>query len=236
MIRVAIVDDHSETCKEMQGYIQNYCALTQEAIETVVFSDGEELVEEYGSGFDIIFLDVKMKHMDGMSTAEYIRRLDQEVTIIFVTSIAQYAIKGYEVNAMDYLLKPVSEFTFTERLRKAIARIQKRKGAILSIPVENGIYRLDTRKIYYLESEGHKLHIYAESGDWTILGTMKAMEKQLAEYNFARCNNGYLVNLANVKTVRQNEVEVGCYTLQISRPKRKAFMEALMRYIVHVGH
>lgn len=235
MIRVAIVDDEQEACREMVSYVEKYCARTLEKIETVVFSDGEALVEEYGAGFDILFLDVRMKHMDGMTTAEYIRKLDQEVEIIFVTSMAQYAIKGYEVRAMDYLVKPVSECAFAERLHKAIGRIRKRTGTILLIPVENGAYRLDTRKIHYIESEGHKLHIYAETGDWTLSGTMKAMESQLASHHFARCNNGYLVNLANVKTVRQNAVVVGNYTIQISRPKRKAFMEALMNYIVHAG-
>lgn len=235
MFRVAIVDDQPEDCRAMVSYVRKYAARTLENIETVVFADGEELVEEYGMGFDILFLDVRMKHMDGMATAEYIRRLDQEVEIIFVTSMAQYAIKGYEVGAMDYLVKPVSEAAFAQRLHKAIGRIRKRSGTILSIPVENGVCRLSTRKIHYIESEGHKLHIYAESGDWTMSGTMKAMESQLAPYHFARCNNGYLVNLAHVRTVQQNAVVVGDHTLQISRPKRKAFLEALMNYVVHAG-
>ena len=101
----------------------------------------------------------------------------------------------------------------------------------LALPVEGGLRRLDSSLIYYLESEGHRVHFYTEEGDFAAAGTLKAFEEKLAERPFARCNSGYLVNLAQVKGVQQGMVQVGPYELQLSRPRRKAFLAALADHI-----
>ena len=101
----------------------------------------------------------------------------------------------------------------------------------LALPVEGGLRRLDSSLIYYLESEGHRVHFYTEEGDFAAAGTLKAFEEKLAERPFARCNSGYLVNLAQVKSVQQGMVQVGPYELQVSRPRRKAFLAALADHI-----
>ena len=84
---------------------------------------------------------------------------------------------------------------------------------------------------YYLESEGHRVHFYTDEGDFSAPGTLKAFEEKLADCPFARCNSGYLVNLAQVRELRQSTVQVGPCELQVSRPKRKAFLAALTDYI-----
>ena len=99
------------------------------------------------------------------------------------------------------------------------------------MPVEGGLRRLDTASIYYLESEGHRVHFYTDEGDFSAPGALKTFEEKLAACPFARCNSGYLVNLVQVRGVQQNTVEVGPYELQVSRPKRKSFLAALTDYI-----
>lgn len=91
--------------------------------------------------------------------------------------------------------------------------------------------RLDAATIYYIESEGHRVHFYTEDGDFSAPGALKVLEEKLAGRLFARCNSGYLVNLAQVSGVQQNTVRVGPHELQISRPKRRAFLAALADYI-----
>ena len=91
--------------------------------------------------------------------------------------------------------------------------------------------RLDAATIYYIESEGHRVHFYTEDGDFSAPGALKALEEKLTSRLFARCNSGYLVNLAQVSGVQQNTVQVGPHELQISRPKRRAFLAALADYI-----
>ena len=194
-------------------------------------ADGMELLDDYRPVYDVLFLDVEMKHLDGMETARRVRELDKDVIIVFITNMAQYAIGGYAVGALDYVLKPVPYFAFSQQLRKAEEQLRRRARHYLALPVEGGLRRLDSSLIYYLESEGHRVHFYTEEGDFVAAGTLKAFEEKLAERPFARCNSGYLVNLAQVKSVQQGMVQVGPYELQVSRPRRKAFLAALADHI-----
>ena len=231
MIRVAIVEDEAEIREQLMGYVQRYTRQYGTAFEVKTFADGLEILEDYRPAYDLILLDVEMKHLDGMETARRIRELDPDVMLVFITNMAQYAIKGYAVGALDYVLKPVPYFAFSQQLQKVEAQLRRRTRHYLAVPVEGGLRRLDTSRIYYIESEGHRVHFYTEEGDFVAPGALKALEEKLADRPFARCNSGYLVNLAQVRAVQQNTVEVGPYELQVSRPKRKSFLAALTDYI-----
>ena len=145
--------------------------------------------------------------------------------------MAQFAIRGYAVDALDYVLKPVPYFAFSQQLQKAVDRLRKHRKTFLTVPIDGGLRRIDVNTIYYLESEGHSVRIYTEDGESLAPGSLKSYEEKLADKPFARCNSGYLVNLEQVMEVQQNTVQVGPYALQISRPKKKAFLEALTDYI-----
>ena len=231
MIHIALVEDEAEVRAQLQGYVQRHTRQYGTEFAVTEFADGMELLDDYRPVYDILFLDVEMKHLDGMTTAERIRQMDADVILIFITNMAQYAIRGYSVGALDYVLKPVPYFAFSQQLLKAVARLEKRAKRYLTVPVEGGLRRLDTASIYYLESEGHRVHFYTDEGDFSAPGALKTFEEKLADCPFARCNSGYLVNLAQVQAVQQNTVQVGPYELQISRPKRKAFLAALTDYI-----
>lgn len=231
MIRVAIVEDEAEIREQLMGYVQRYTRQYGTAFEVKTFADGLEILEDYRPAYDLILLDIEMKHLDGMETARRIRELDPDVRLVFITNMAQYAIKGYAVGALDYVLKPVPYFAFSQQLQKVEEQLRRRTRHYLAVPVEGGLRRLDTSRIYYIESEGHRVHFYTEEGDFAAPGALKALEEKLADRPFARCNSGYLVNLAQVQAVQQNTVEVGPYELQVSRPKRKSFLAALTDYI-----
>lgn len=231
MIRVAIVEDEAEIREQLMGYVQRYTRQYGTAFEVKTFADGLEILEDYRPAYDLILLDIEMKHLDGMETARRIRELDPDVMLVFITNMAQYAIKGYAVGALDYVLKPVPYFAFSQQLQKVEAQLRRRTRHYLAVSVEGGLRRLDTSRIYYIESEGHRVHFYTEEGDFATPGALKALEEKLADRPFARCNSGYLVNLAQVRAVQQNTVEVGPYELQVSRPKRKSFLAALTDYI-----
>ena len=231
MTRIAIVEDEAAVREQLAGYVQRYTRQYGTQFEVTMFTDGVEILEDYRPVYDIIFLDVEMLHLDGMETARRIRELDSDVLLIFITNMAQYAIKGYAVGALDYVLKPVPYFAFSQQLQKAVNQLAKRTRHYLAVPVDGGMRRLDAATIYYIESEGHRVHFYTEDGDFSAPGALKALEEKLAGRLFARCNSGYLVNLAQVSGVQQNTVQVGPHELQISRPKRRAFLAALADYI-----
>lgn len=110
MIRIAIVEDETVYKEQLIEYLKEFEQERSETLKIDTFSDGDEIVENYQAQFDIILMDIQMNFMDGMSAAEEIRKIDSEVVIIFITNLAQYAIKGYEVDALDYILKPISYF------------------------------------------------------------------------------------------------------------------------------
>ena len=231
MIRIAMVEDEAAVREQLQGYIQRYTRQYGTEFAVTEFSDGVEILDAYRPVYDIVLLDVEMKHLDGMETARRIRELDRDVVLLFITNMAQYAIKGYAVGALDYVLKPVPYFAFSQQLQKAEEKLRRRARHYLAVPVEGGLRRLDTAQIYYMESEGHRVHFYTEKGEFLAPGALKTFEEKLADLPFARCNSGYLVNLAQVKSVQQGLAQVGPYELQVSRPKRKSFLAALADYI-----
>ena len=231
MIRIAILEDEAPVREDLAGYLRRYTRQYGTKFEVSLFADGDEILEDYRPNWDIILLDVEMPRLDGMTTAERIRKLDSEVILIFITNMAQYAIRGYAVDAMDYILKPVPYFAFSQQLQKAIRRLEKRAKAYLMVPVEGGFRRVDLSGVYYLESAGHKVRLYTEEGEWTAPGSLRQYEETLADKQFARCNSGYLVNLAQVRGMQDGMVLVGPHSLQISRPRRKAFVEALTDYV-----
>lgn len=231
MIRIAIVEDETEEREQLVSYVTRYTR--QYGIEFAVsqFGDGDEILEHYRPVYDIIFLDVEMKRLDGMETAARIRTMDDDVLLIFITNMAQYAIRGYAVGALDYVLKPVPYFAFSQQLQKAVGQLKKKEKHYLAVPVDGGLRRVDTASIYYIESDGHRVRFYTENGEISCTGTLKTFEEKLENRPFARCNSCYLVNLAQVQGVQQNDAEVGPYTVQISRPRRKAFLAALADHI-----
>ena len=231
MIRIAMVEDEAAVREQLQGYIQRYTRQYGTEFAVTEFSDGVEILDAYRPVYDIVLLDVEMKHLDGMETARRIRELDRDVVLLFITNMAQYAIKGYAVGALDYVLKPVPYFAFSQQLQKAEEKLRRRARHYLAVSVEGGLRRLDTAQIYYMESEGHRVHFYTEEGEFSAPGALKTFEEKLADLPFARCNSGYLVNLAQVKSVQQGLAQVGPYELQVSRPKRKSFLAALADYI-----
>lgn len=113
MTRIAIVEDEAAVREQLAGYVQRYTRQYGTQFEVTMFTDGVEILEDYRPVYDIIFLDVEMQHLDGMETARRIRELDSDVLLIFITNMAQYAIKGYAVGALDYVLKPVPYFAFS---------------------------------------------------------------------------------------------------------------------------
>lgn len=230
MIRIAIVEDEDSYVKELTGYLEQYQREEKETFEITVYRDGDGIVADYKAQFDVIFMDIQMKFVDGMTAAEEIRKMDTEVIIIFITNMTQYAIRGYEVDALDYVLKPVSYFAFSQKLKRAVARTKRRNEHYITLTVKGGILRLDVSELYYVESSGHNLVFHTGNGSYLSSGTMKSMEDQLAGLGFSRANKCYLINLKHVEGIQDKCAVVKGEQLQISRPRMNVFMQDLTKY------
>lgn len=232
MIHIAIVEDDDKYADTMQEYLCKFGEEQQEQFQISRFHDGYEIVDGYNKAQDIILMDIEMGLMDGMEAAEQIRKVDEQVVIIFITNMAQYALRGYKVNALDYVLKPISYASFTETLKKAIRSLDKTREKYLSISMRDGVRRIRTSDIEWIESMGHRLTFYTVDGTYeTTVFSMKEMEKKLETNGFTRCSSSCLVNLKWVKEVENNTVNVNGELLKISRGKKNEFMTKLVSYM-----
>lgn len=231
MAKIAVVEDNTAMREQLCEFIQQYAVESGHQLEVTAFADGSQIVEPYRPGFDIIFLDIEMPTLGGMPTAERIRQLDPEVVLIFVTNMAQYAIRGYEVDALDFVLKPVSYYQFSTKLERALQRIRRRRGGQVALQTGGGVQLLNTDDILYLETRDRLLHYHTIDDTWSVRGSLQKAEKDLAAYHFARCNQCYLVNLRHVKGVQDDLVQVGEQRLEISRRQRASFLAAVASYV-----
>ena len=231
MINLAIVEDEDTYAAQLTEFVEKYQAESGNHFKITRFRDGDEITNGYRGQFDIILMDIEMKFMDGMTAAEEIRRLDQDVVIMFITNMLNYAIRGYQVDALDYVVKPVSYFAFSQKLDRAIGRIKKSSSNIISIDMPSGVKKLDIDNIFYIESEGHNLNFYTSGGDFTIRAKLSDFEEQLTPYNFFRSNKGYLVNLKYVDGVEKGACLIAGKQLLISRARKNDFMSALTDYM-----
>ena len=231
MLRIAVVEDEDGSAEQLQEFLSQYEREMGVQIKCERFRDGDEIAENYKGNFDIILMDIQMRFMDGMTAAEKIRGMDRKVVIMFITNMTNYAIRGYQVDALDYVLKPVSYFAFSQKLGRAIARMKKSSSKTISIELPSGVKKLDIDNVFYIESEGHNLVFYTSGGEFKIRAKLGDFENQLAPYNFFRSNKGYLVNLKYVDGVENGCCIIAGKQLLISRARKNDFMSALTEYM-----
>ena len=232
MLKIAVVEDQTEVRESLCQFIRQYAGEQGLLAEVEPFADGAVIAEGYQPGYDIIFLDVEMPRLGGFGAAERIRAVDPDVVLVFVTNMAQYAIKGYEVDALDYVLKPVNYYQFCTKLSRAIQRVERRRGGQVVLQLAGGgMQVLSTNDIYYLETRDRLLWYHTTKGEFSVRASLASAEKQLAQYHFSRCNQCYLVNLQYVKAVENDFVHVNTDRLEISRRQRAAFLTAVASYI-----
>lgn len=236
MIRIALVEDDAEYREQLKSYLDRYGREHGEKLSVAEFCDGDEIALNYKACYDIILMDIEMTFMDGMTAAELIRQKDGEVVIIFITNSSQYAIKGYAVDALDYVLKPITYYAFSQRIERALTRMYRRRQRhFLSVSTRDGTRKLEQSAICFVEVRGHELLYHTKDECIAASGTMRELESQLDPNQFFRCNKGYLVNLEQVDGMRGEDVVVAGESVQISRARRKAFLDALNNYISEVG-
>ena len=173
-----------------------------------------------------------MPGIDGMETAKKIRELDEETFLVFVTNMAQYAIHGYEVDAFDFVVKPVQYAPFCMKMQKLLNMMKMREKKYLTVNQANGVSRVFLQEIIYVEVCNHKLFFHTERGDVEGRGSLGQLEKDLAESTFARCNSGYIVNLRNIKSIEKDMVLMSnCDRLPVSRARKKEFLHRFAMYL-----
>lgn len=230
-MKFAIIDDMKKETDLLGSYLDRFEKEKELAIARSVFHSPVEFLESYSYDYDLIFLDIEMPGLNGIETAKEIRRMDPSVLIMFITNMAQYAINGYEVEAVDYVLKPLAYEDFRLKMQKAMRYIAQNKDDTLSLTTADGTVRVRILDIFYVEVARHYLLYHTAAGQFTVRGTMKEAEETLGPYHFVRCSHSFLVNLKYVESVNGNILKCGGSEILISRNKKKEFLYEFTRYV-----
>lgn len=232
-MRIAIVEDETAQAEILISYLNRFAKETATTVDCRHFEDGLSFTDSYRPEWDLILLDIEMPKMDGMKAARLIREHDPDVLIIFVTQMARYAIEGYSVQALDYVLKPVSYYAFLMKMNHVLRILQARpKDTFLMISSQSGRVRIPANEIRYIEVQNHTLCYHTSSGmiASTASASLSTLAGHLNAQGFARCHNSFLVNLHHVTGYEKNAVLLGTDRIPLSRTYSRSFLDTLLNY------
>ena len=226
MIRIAIVEDAAFDRQVLRDCLREYGQETGTELQITEFTGGTAFLEQYQEDLDLIFMDIMMDGLDGLTTARKLRRRDDKVLLVFVTSMLQYAVQGYSVDAMDFIIKPVTYTGLKLCMDRVVRRLNETAPVRLRFTNREGTHSVDAAEICYIESLEHKIVVHTVQGEIQSDMSLAAAEKMVKALPFFRCHVSYLVNLRYVDRVSGNDVWVNGDRLAISRYRRKDFLEA----------
>lgn len=231
MLHIAICDDEKDFVTYLTELVNRYAAEMGEEIKVSAFYDGMELTTHYDTTIDLIFLDIQMKMVDGLRTAERIRQMDEKVGIIFLTTLTQCALEGYKYQAANYIIKPMKYARMKAEIEQWRRRSRKLDSPAIVVANDSGKYKIFLNTLQYVETFNRNLLLHTEQENIICYRSMKELEQELAPHGFVRCHTSYIVNLFFVKGVKKLEITlVTGETIPISQPKRRQFMEQLAEY------
>lgn len=229
--RVAVVEDSDPEAEKLTAYFSRYQAGKDVQFDIVRFISAESFLDKYAGNFSIVMMDIMLPAMNGMEAAVRLRQVDPLVTLVFVTNMAQFAVKGYEVDALDFIVKPVLYPHFVMKMDRILEKLGNDVKRDVVLRSGDAVIRVPVDEIAYVEVSAHELIYHlAKEKKISVYGTLKKAEEELGA-SFVRCNNCYLVNLAFVQSVSGATARVGGNDLQISRAKHKKFLEELDNYL-----
>lgn len=242
MIKLAICDDEAAQCELVSASVRHYFTKNSLPLTLFTYKSSEELLiscQDYGC-LDIVLLDIQMGEMDGVALAKELRRYNPALAIIFITGMTDYIYEGFELHAINYLLKPFEEKQLFSCLDKAVA-LCRQQDAVLLLQVQKELIKLPLADIIRAESSGHYLNLVTRQENYCIKKSMKELEEELAatalEGLFFKISRSDLISLDAVKKITSKEVEMlGGDRVIIPKGRHKEVSEAFMKHHFHGGN
>lgn len=232
--RIAVVDDSDEDIERLTRYLGRYAQSRAISVVTTVFKDGLDFLQEYTPRFDAVFLDVEMPHLDGMNTAKKLREIDKRVALVFVTRMAQYAVSGYSVSALDFIVKPIRYGTMADKLDRLFAMLDQNAGKdeFVFLSVGPDAYRkFSYQDIYYITKDRNYILYATSSGEYRVRGTLRDVEETFAGSCIVKCAKGVMVNLSHIEQKVKNTIDIAGIRFVITKPYMEEFTKAFMEYL-----
>ena len=236
-INIAVVEDSIDDLNNCLSLLDKYSKEKKVQFDIQTFESGDAFLMRFKSQFDFIILDINLSAMNGIDVARSVREKDEEVIIMFATNLAKYATNGYEVDAIDFALKPLTYASFYLRLERVMKKLNKKSDSFLVVPCDGGFNKINISDVLYVEVISHDIIFHMTSGqNITTSGTLKKYDEKLKDLWFIRCNSCYLVNAHKIKRVEKLDIQlVNDEVIAISHPKKKSFMERFKKYVLEEG-
>lgn len=228
MLSVAVVEDDERDYEGLSRCLERFGKEHGTEMSVVRYREAETFLSLGTGKYDVIFMDIELGGMDGLAASGKLRKTNAASVLIFVTNMAQYAIRGYEVDASDYIVKPVVYESFDGKMQRALRRVERERERFLRLPTRSGVIQLRINDIRYIEVSGHHLLYHTGEGVADVCGSLRELGETLSQFGFSRSSNSYLVNLQYVSHVGTSDVTVDGTKVPISRSFRKSFMDDFM--------
>lgn len=233
---ITIIEDEKEQQELLKTFLRKYLNEKMLPYQITTYKNGESFLKEYRQGkADLIFMDIQLGegHENGMEISKALRKIDNDVLLVFVTNMSQFAVEGYSVDAIDFIVKPIQYEPFRMKMEKAChLLLSKSHMKNILISVEGGSKKILAGDILYVEVSNHDLYYHTKNGEYKVRMTLRNALEQLEGLPFSQCNSCYLVNLHYVEKIEKEYVILSNgESLKMPRTRRKDFLADLGDYL-----
>lgn len=233
MIQIGVCDDQQKFLSQMEQLLEEMAKKYHCEIQVELYSDGRELLEDFerGVGFDLIFLDIEMQHVNGIQTAQKIREKDYHILIVYISSYEQYLMQLFEVEPFRFLKKPVQKEQLEDVFLKAQKRIDEKKKSYYRFQTGKTMMQVLQKDILYFESAGRKVILHTMEKEYEYYDKLDKVEEKLLGMHFLRIHKAYLVNVDNIEAFQYERVAlIDGTVLSISEKNRTRVRNEFWEY------
>ena len=229
MFRIAICEEKHDIAATLKEYIERYGAEKNVEVEVQAFAKGSAFLAKQHK-FDVVFMDVKLQDESGIDVALKLRETNKAMPLVFIASSKQFVLKGYAVDAVDFLTTPIHYYEFATMLDRLQVRLVNMDVPSIAVMTKEGAKRISVDQIEYMDGSLHHVVYHLVDGDLRVRGTLGEEEKKVTKDRFFRLG-GCLINLGHVHKVWEDDVYVGRACLPVKREQKSKLIASLMAFM-----
>lgn len=230
-MNIAIVDDCLNDQEKLKEFINRYAESNDEMIDVICFSSGKDFLDS-NKDFDVVFLDIEMPILDGIKTAKLLREKDKSVPIIFETNMANYALEGYEVHAMDFIVKPITYDNFQDRFFRAFefSKSQQQKKIMVN-DKNDDIVSISTKDVCYIEKNKNYTFYKTPFETYHKRETLEQAVESVSGITFIQASSGLYINPNYLEKILPTSIIVKGEEKPLARRRKQQFINEYMKYL-----